>query len=37
MAIASLSCVEVEEQFLGDSDKCFVANLARFALRKLPH
>jgi len=36
LAIASLSCVELEEQFLGDSDESFVANLPRFALRKLP-
>jgi hypothetical protein len=36
LAIGSLSCVEVEEQLLGDSDESIVANIAGFALHYLP-
>ena len=36
LAITILSCVEVEEQFLGDSNKRIVAETACFGLHNLP-
>jgi hypothetical protein len=36
LAIASLSRVQVEEQFLSDSDESIVAYIACFALHNLP-
>jgi len=35
-AIASFSCIEVEEQLLGDSDESIVANVACFTFDNLP-